>query len=148
MDTDNDGLLDGWEYVYGLNPIKNDTDGDGITDGWEVRYGFDATNANDALQDADSDGLTNIDEFRIGTDPLDEDTDNDGIIDGADPYPMNWFLPYNILYLIILTVLILSFAIAIWRIWRSAMLEKILMECYKLSLCDLLQIYSKASTYT
>jgi hypothetical protein len=35
-DTDNDGLLDWEEALWGLNPIDADTDGDGITDKEEV----------------------------------------------------------------------------------------------------------------
>ncbi len=31
-DDDNDGLRDGWELVFGSNPLNPDTDGDGITD--------------------------------------------------------------------------------------------------------------------
>jgi len=46
-----------------------DTDGDGLPDGWEQRYGLSATNAADALWDNDGDGLSNLAEYRAGTNP-------------------------------------------------------------------------------
>jgi len=39
MDSDNDHLLDGWEFVHGLNPCNPDSDGDGWNDGAEILYG-------------------------------------------------------------------------------------------------------------
>jgi hypothetical protein len=39
-DTDNDGLPDQVELMYGTNPNKADTDGDGFKDGEEVEKGF------------------------------------------------------------------------------------------------------------
>ncbi len=35
MDTDGDGLIDGFEYLIGTDPLLSDTDGDGISDGVE-----------------------------------------------------------------------------------------------------------------
>lgn len=72
-DADGDGLPDGWEDWYGLNP--KDPGGD-----------------HGAQGDPDGDGLTNDDEFDLGTDPLDPDTDDGGENDGSevtagrDPY--------------------------------------------------------------
>lgn len=40
-DTDNDGLLDWQERLYGTNETIEDTDGDGIPDGIEVKQGTD-----------------------------------------------------------------------------------------------------------
>jgi hypothetical protein len=47
IDSDNDGILDGWESLYGLNP--NDPA--------------------DAGDDDDADGMTNLQEYIAGTDP-------------------------------------------------------------------------------
>ena len=56
-DTDGDGLNDYAElFAYGTNPLKTDTDGDGIPDGWEVLYGLNPL-VNDANDDADFDGV-------------------------------------------------------------------------------------------
>lgn len=63
------------------DPLNGDTDGDGISDGWEVNYGLDPLNAADASQDADGDGVTNRSEFLNRTDPRNADTDGDGMPD-------------------------------------------------------------------
>lgn len=104
-DSDNDGMDDGFEITYGLDPLVNDAaadpdgdgrsnideyngadgvpplidaDGDGVATINPADHG-DATNPNDA--DRDNDGLTNLNEFVAGTNPNDWDSDNDGIDD-------------------------------------------------------------------
>ena len=88
-----------------MDPMANDSDADGMLDGWEVRYGLDPTDPWDALLDADADGVNldsdpinerlwrNLDEFRYtattangynATDPRVVDTDADGVGDGAE----------------------------------------------------------------
>ncbi|MDO6617638.1 hypothetical protein [Shewanella sp. 6_MG-2023] len=108
LDSDFDGMPDGWEYTYDLNPflktdasddidqdgltnleeyIANanpliaDTDGDGLPDGYEVEMGLDPTSAADGLLDNDSDGLTNLEEYLQNTNPFDSDSDGDGVSD-------------------------------------------------------------------
>jgi len=44
VDTDNDGLSDKLELLYGTNPNNPDTDGDGYSDGDEVKEGFNPLN--------------------------------------------------------------------------------------------------------
>ncbi|MCD6492022.1 MAG: SBBP repeat-containing protein, partial [Candidatus Korarchaeota archaeon] len=61
LDTDNDGMPDGWEIQYGLDPLVNDSDGD-----------------------IDGDGLSNLGEYQHGTDPTDSDSDDDGLLDGVE----------------------------------------------------------------
>ena len=97
-DTDDDGLLDGTEVLYGLNPRNGDdadedtdgdgltateeidagtdldspdTDEDGMTDAFEVQYEFAPTDASDANEDFDGDGYTNVEEARLRSDPTD-----------------------------------------------------------------------------
>lgn len=73
-DDDGDGLTDADEAgVYGTDPLLSDTEGDGMADGWEVQYGLDP-NAADADNDIDGDGYTNLEEFNAGSDPLDENS--------------------------------------------------------------------------
>ena len=68
-----------------------DTDGDGMPDGWENYYGLDPDN-DDANEDPDSDWLNNIEELYANTFPNDPDSDDDGLSDwdevevyGTDP---------------------------------------------------------------
>ena len=114
LDSDDDGLPDTLEETqYGTDPLDDDTDGDGMSDGWEVKYGLnpldngeadplvqdpgEADDADDANQenetdswpdpnqgpngDPDNDGLTNQVEQNLSTDPQRSDTDNDGLND-------------------------------------------------------------------
>ena len=72
IDTDNDGLSDGFEIFHGGSdhlPLEGDSDGDGRGDGAE---------------DADEDGLPALDEQALGTDPLEADTDGDRANDGDE----------------------------------------------------------------
>ena len=88
-----------------MDPGANDSDSDGMPDGWELAYGLDPTDPWDALLDGDVDGLrlsgdgqidrnwTNLDEYRYvartpegynSTLPNQSDSDMDGLIDGAE----------------------------------------------------------------
>ncbi len=68
LDEDGDGLSNADEHVNGTDINNSDTDGDGMPDGWEVLYGLDPLLI-DANGDADSDGISNYDEYLAGTDP-------------------------------------------------------------------------------
>ena len=90
-----------------IDPLSNDSDADGMPDGWEFAFGLDPTNPYDRDDDADADGVnfdpdvddyfdrswTNLDEFRYvattsegwnSTDPRVADTDGDGLYDGVE----------------------------------------------------------------
>ncbi|MBX2803075.1 MAG: PKD domain-containing protein [Myxococcales bacterium] len=68
-----------------------DTDGDGMPDGWELRFGLDPALFADGAGDVDGDGLDNLAEYQQGTDPTASDSDGDGVddatevADGTDP---------------------------------------------------------------
>jgi hypothetical protein len=51
-----------------LDPNK-DQDGDGLPNGFEQAYGLNPFNAGDANLDSDGDGMSNLQEFLAGTDP-------------------------------------------------------------------------------
>ena len=59
-----------------------DSDNDGIPDGWETVNGLDPNNFADACQDRDRDGLVNLEEYVFGMNPADNDTYATGITDG------------------------------------------------------------------
>ena len=54
----------------GTDPNNPDTDSDGMPDGWEVEYQLDPL-VGDADGDADGDGFANREEYEQGTDPAD-----------------------------------------------------------------------------
>jgi len=69
-DADADGLKDYQELiVYNTNWQDEDTDDDGMPDGWEVQYGLNPLDPSDADGDLDGDGLTNLEEYQAGTNP-------------------------------------------------------------------------------
>ena len=101
--------LDPGEYanIVLIDPLSNDSDSDGMPDGWEYIFGLDPTNPFDRDNDHDADGVnlnpdeddffdrswTNLDEFRYvsttdqgwnSTNPQLADTDGDGLFDGEE----------------------------------------------------------------
>ena len=88
------------EYWNNTDPTNNDTDGDGMLDGWEGYYNLQPNDPSDAEQDFDEDGYdanrdgfissiesyTNIEEFLNNTEPNNNDTDGDGMHDGWEVY--------------------------------------------------------------
>jgi hypothetical protein len=136
-DPDHDTLKNIQEFEYGTDPNNPDSDGDGLPDGWEVTFSLDPLDPNDAHNDEDYfskdlnfDGDTsdigergeegasftydttpytpkngrpydNYDEYyRMGlqlgnlvwtpTDPTMPDTDGDNLLDPDDPSPLDW----------------------------------------------------------
>ena len=98
--------------IMPIDPTSFDSDLDGMPDGWEFIYGLDPTDPHDRYRDADADGVhftsadgfefdrdwTNLDEYRYvsttdngfnGTDPRDIDSDGDGLTDGEEYW--GWF---------------------------------------------------------
>jgi probable HAF family extracellular repeat protein len=69
IDTDGDGLTNYQEYQAGTDPTMADTDGDEVPDGWEAAHGYDPRGAADAQLDEDGDGLTTLQEYQNGTEP-------------------------------------------------------------------------------
>ena len=82
------------EYLARTDPFNSDTDDDGMNDGFEAYYELDPRNDIDADYDNDDDGigwygykginnpLTNLEEYNLNTDPNDNDTDDDQLPDG------------------------------------------------------------------
>ena len=70
-DADNDWLKDYLEILtYGTDWQNFDTEYDGMPDGWEINYGLNPL-VNDANYDNDNDGFTNLVEYQKGYDPID-----------------------------------------------------------------------------
>lgn len=98
--------------IMPIDPQSYDSDLDGMPDGWEFAYGLDPTDPYDRERDADADGVhfdvagvefsrdwSNLDEYRFvntseggfnGTDPRNIDTDGDGLTDGQEYW--GWFV--------------------------------------------------------
>ena len=53
----------------GFSCATIDTDGDGMPNGWEIAHGLNPANPADAALDSDGDGQTNLQEYLAGTDP-------------------------------------------------------------------------------
>jgi N-acetylmuramoyl-L-alanine amidase len=84
-DFDADDLTNWNEiFIYSTDPFNADSDGDGMPDGFEAQYNLNPSDASDASQDADEDGLTNLQEYELGTDPNNSDSDGDGVWDGDE----------------------------------------------------------------
>lgn len=64
-DDDLDGLDGAHETAIGTDQTLTDTDGDGMADGYEARYGLNPLDATDAHQDPDGDGLSNVEEYNL-----------------------------------------------------------------------------------
>ncbi len=103
VDTDGDGLWDGYNNETGIGETKLGTDprmwtsdNDWLSDGFEF-FGWNITtemtgtihvDSNPLVSDTDNDGLDDYDEYLAGSDPRNPDTDNDKLLDGEDPYPI------------------------------------------------------------
>ncbi|HEY9250179.1 MAG TPA: PA14 domain-containing protein, partial [Rariglobus sp.] len=79
IDFDDDGLTNAEERTLGIDPLKLDTDGDGMPDGWEVAHGLNAK-VDDTMADPDSDGAPNLSEYQAGQDPQQAGTPVPGVV--------------------------------------------------------------------
>lgn len=81
-DTDSDGHADSID-AFPSNPDYHlDSDNDGMPDSWEQLYGLNYLNTGDAESDLDSDGIFAVDEFLNGTTPQASlDIDGNGQLD-------------------------------------------------------------------
>ncbi len=89
LDSDGDNLLDEIEKELGTDPNKKDSDQDGLLDGFEVLQQYtsplkkDTNNDGkpDGEEDTDRDKLTSLQEQQAGTNPVLKDSDGDGLDD-------------------------------------------------------------------
>ena len=100
IDTDDDGMSDGWEVKYGLNPLDDGEAEEAEEESGSTKQAEDAEVNNESdswpdpnqgrYGDPDNDGLTNEQEAELGTDPQRADSDNDGLNDRWESlYTMN-----------------------------------------------------------
>ena len=83
IDTDEDGLPDGYEELFFPEDLSQLGEGDYDRDGESDQQEF-LTGTNPTLADEDDDGSDDGAERINGTDPLDPDTDDDGLLDGVE----------------------------------------------------------------
>ncbi len=69
-DTDGDGLSQYSEAYLKTRPTLVDSDADGVPDGMEVRYGLDPKQRLASGIDTDGDGTSDSEEFRLGSNPV------------------------------------------------------------------------------
>ncbi len=70
--------------ISASNPSSADSDNDGLPDGWENQYMLNPGDPSDAYQDYNHDGLIVLEEYKRGFDPFNRDTDNDKISNYAE----------------------------------------------------------------
>ena len=69
--------------------VAIDTDNDGMSDIYENLFGLNITNAVDAAENYDTDSLNNSEEALLWTDPRASDTDADDLDDDVDDNPLS-----------------------------------------------------------
>ena len=92
------GMTLTYHWGRGTDPLNPDSDGDGLPDGWEVAYGMDPLVHSGTLADPrfapdadpDRDQLTNRREAELGTNPFQPDSDGDGMEDGWENRHRAW----------------------------------------------------------
>lgn len=72
-DTDGDGLSQFAEAYLKTRGTLVDSDADGVPDGMEVRYGLDPSQRQTTGIDTDGDGTSDTEEFRLGSNPIARD---------------------------------------------------------------------------
>jgi hypothetical protein len=72
-DTDGDGLSQFAETYLKTRPTLVDSDADGVPDGMEVRYGLNPIKRQETGIDTDGDGTSDVEEFRLGSNPITRD---------------------------------------------------------------------------
>ncbi len=82
-DEDNDGLSNIEEFNHCTWANDNDSDDDGIIDGWEANNQLDPLTAGDSELDSDEDGRTNLQEYHDGTDPHQNDQNPPPVVDAG-----------------------------------------------------------------
>lgn len=94
LDTDEDGVCDDDESLWGLNFEKKDSDEDGLTDYEEiyltwtdpVKLDTDGDGISDGASDIDCDNIDNQTEILLNTNPGSADTDGDNLTDFDEIY--------------------------------------------------------------
>ena len=85
-DDDGDGLTYGLEFIINTQPQDWDSDNDGLPDGWEWQYGLDplsSSGINGSVGDPDGDGFTNLNEYLYGMPTSWDDPSTANVLDNG-----------------------------------------------------------------
>jgi len=93
-----------YEFVATID-ISLDTDEDGMPDGWEIHYELDPNDPSDAENDKDEDGYSNLEEFKEGSDPTDPESIPLKPKEEASTLEYWWLIPV-LIALLIMTILL------------------------------------------
>jgi hypothetical protein len=91
-----------YSFIASIN-IYLDSDEDGMPDGWEFYYGLNPDDPSDGPEDLDGDGYSNLEEFAEGTDPT--DSKSFPRKDESSGLELWWLIPILISMLLISVIL-------------------------------------------
>lgn len=83
-DYDHDGASNFDEHNGTTDLDDWDTDDDGLPDGWEIEWSLNPNQHTDPSSDPEPDGLTHLQEYMNGSSPTSSDTDGDGTDDKTE----------------------------------------------------------------
>ncbi len=108
LDSDNDGLMNYYEFIISTSPLNSDTDSDNLPDKWEYDFNLDPNNPSDAMLDSDNDGYNNLNEYKHKTNPLDPKSHYQPKVEGSEGWISGWNILMISIIVVVIVILIIS----------------------------------------